>query len=173
MRAILEDRNGNLWFGTEEGGVSKYDGQRFETFTKEHGLRHNEVRAILEDRSGNPWFGTRGGVSKYDGIGLQTFTSEDGLVDNEVNSMIEDREGDLWFGTWGGGICKYDGKIQHYLEQANSVFSAADSNGELWFTTTGSGVFNVKSQYREGYPEYKAIQCKVSADGILQRSFLN
>ncbi len=31
---------------------------------------------------------------------------------------------------------------------------------------------HLKSQYREGYPEYEAVECKVSADGILQRSFL-
>jgi ligand-binding sensor domain-containing protein len=64
--SILEDKSGNLWFGTNGGGVSKYDGKSFTHFTDKEGLSNNVVRSILEDKSGNLWFGTYGGgVSKY------------------------------------------------------------------------------------------------------------
>ena len=42
VQAILEDREGYLWFGTETG-VSRYDGESFVTFTTEDGLAHNDV----------------------------------------------------------------------------------------------------------------------------------
>jgi len=47
--AILEDREGYLWFGTEGGGVSRYDGESFVTLTTENGLADNSVTSILEE----------------------------------------------------------------------------------------------------------------------------
>ena len=46
---IRQDREGDLWFGTY-GGVSRYDGEMFVTFTSEDGLGEDEVISILEDR---------------------------------------------------------------------------------------------------------------------------
>jgi len=38
VRSMLEDEDGNLWFGTYGGGVSKYDGKSFTHFTQKQGL---------------------------------------------------------------------------------------------------------------------------------------
>ncbi|MBI4647989.1 MAG: hypothetical protein HY738_15735, partial [Bacteroidia bacterium] len=62
IRCMLQDKSGNLWFGTG-GGVSKYDGKCFTHFTEKQGLSNNIVWSILQDNSGNLWFGTDGGVS--------------------------------------------------------------------------------------------------------------
>ena len=56
---ILEDRDSNLWFGTEKG-VSKYDGQKLQLLPTVN-LSH-PIQVIFEDRNGNLWFGTEGGV---------------------------------------------------------------------------------------------------------------
>ncbi len=65
---------------TWEGGISRYDGTSFTTYTTTQGLAHNTVLSIMEDKSGNFWFGTNGGgVSRYDGTSLTTFTKEQGL----------------------------------------------------------------------------------------------
>ncbi len=66
MSSIVEERGGNLWFGTWEG-VSRYDGEQFVTFTTEDGLAHNRVYCILQDGEGNLWFGTQGGVGWQEG----------------------------------------------------------------------------------------------------------
>jgi ligand-binding sensor domain-containing protein len=65
--SLLQDRKGNLWIGSWEGGVVRYDGKYFTRFTEKEGLPSNEVWSLLEDRAGNIWFGTSGGVTKYDG----------------------------------------------------------------------------------------------------------
>jgi ligand-binding sensor domain-containing protein len=49
------------------GGVTRYDGKRFTTYTTEDGLAGNWVRSAIEDREGVLWFGTQGGVTRYDG----------------------------------------------------------------------------------------------------------
>jgi ligand-binding sensor domain-containing protein len=58
---MLEDKNGNLWFGTWDGGVNKYDGRYITHFTVKEGLCNNNVTCMIEDNSGNIWFGTEGG----------------------------------------------------------------------------------------------------------------
>jgi hypothetical protein len=104
------DSEGNIWFATQGGGVSKYDGKSFITYTTEQGLANNTVRSIAADKSGNLWFGTYGGgVSKYDGKSFITYTIEQGLANNYVISIAEDKSGNLWLGTDGGGVSKYDG----------------------------------------------------------------
>jgi ligand-binding sensor domain-containing protein/serine phosphatase RsbU (regulator of sigma subunit) len=147
VQCVLEDKSGNLWFGTSGGGVSKYDGESFVHFTEKEGLSNNYVLSILEDKSGNLWFGTNGGgVSKYDGGSFSHFTEKEGLSNNIVWSILEDKSGNLWFGTYGGGVSKYDGEsFVHFTEKEglsnNYVWSILeDKSGNLWFGTNGGGV---------------------------------
>ena len=83
--SIMEDKTGNLWFGTS-GGVSRYDGKSFTNYTTAQGLANNIVISITEDKTGNLWFGTAGGgVSRYDGKSFTNFTTEQGLANNTVS----------------------------------------------------------------------------------------
>jgi ligand-binding sensor domain-containing protein len=56
----MQDRKGNLWFGTTHG-ASVYDGKTFRNFSMKDGLPHDDVWAVLEDRNGTLWFATLGG----------------------------------------------------------------------------------------------------------------
>src|SRR5688572_26529927 len=60
--AILQTRDGYLWFGTQEG-VARFDGVRFSVYDmgNTRALRHNRVLALCEDRDGSVWIGTEGG----------------------------------------------------------------------------------------------------------------
>ncbi|HUP11340.1 MAG TPA: two-component regulator propeller domain-containing protein, partial [Niastella sp.] len=65
---MLEDKKGNMWFGTERNGVFCYDGKTFKNFTTSNGLVNNSVFSITEDLEGHLWFGTRNfGLCRYDG----------------------------------------------------------------------------------------------------------
>jgi len=113
--AVLQDREGVLWFGTgrfiddfEEGkGVIRYDGAQFILYTTEDSLVNNTVLSIAEDGEGHLWFGTwGGGVSRYDGSVLQQIFKSDGLAHNAVQEIIQARNGDIWIATE-GGITRY------------------------------------------------------------------
>ncbi len=52
---IFEDSHGAMWFGTTDG-VTRYDGENFQTFTTEDGLASNTIGLIFEDRQGTLWF---------------------------------------------------------------------------------------------------------------------
>ena len=46
VTSMIQDREGNLWFGTDGGGVSRFDGQTWTTITTQDGLATNRVRTI-------------------------------------------------------------------------------------------------------------------------------
>ena len=142
-----KDRTGNLWFGTNGGGISKYDGNKFTNYTTTHGLANNVIWCILEDKMGNLWFGTDGnGVSKFDGKSFTNYTTQQGLANNVVYSIIEDKSGNLWMGTNGGGVSKFNGKrFANYTTEeglANNAVRdiAEDKTGNIWLGTLGGGI---------------------------------
>jgi ligand-binding sensor domain-containing protein/serine phosphatase RsbU (regulator of sigma subunit) len=160
VRCLLEDQFGNVWLGTEGGGVSKYDGKSFTHFTNREGLSNNDVRCMLQDKEGIIWFGTNGGgISKYDGKSFENFTTKGGLPHDDILSIAEDQAGNIWFGTNGGGVVRFNPEheengtyhIQKYTEENglpnNVVWSVlCDQRGNMWFGTGGSGLamFNQK-----------------------------
>jgi signal transduction histidine kinase/ligand-binding sensor domain-containing protein/DNA-binding response OmpR family regulator len=102
--SLKEDRKGNIWVGTYEGGFSRFDGNGFVNFNNEQGLVNNTVWNIHEDKEGVIWLATRGGLSRFDGKRFINFTKEQGLPDNKLSIVTQDRFGNLLIGSWGGGV---------------------------------------------------------------------
>lgn len=108
--AMIQDREGNLWFGTDGEGAHRYDGASFTSYTTKHGIGGNMVRSIREDRHGRIWIGSDGGgVTCIDGTTRRTYTAKDGLSNDRIYEILEDRAGNLWFSTLGAGACRWDG----------------------------------------------------------------
>ena len=144
IAAIDQDPDGVLWFGAD-GGVSRYDGKAFVSFTEKDGLAGNRVRAIHCTPDGVIWIGTNGGVSRYDGKEgprFVNFTEKDGLADNVVYAIHRDPDGAMWFGTR-GGLSRYDGtKFVNFTEKDGLVDNVVraihrDPDGAMWFGTPG------------------------------------
>lgn len=141
--SILEDRSGNLWFGTNGSGVIRYDGAAFTRLTTREGLSDDFVFSSLEDRRGVLWFGTNGGLSRYDGKAFTTYTTSDGLGSHDVWAMVEDRTGNLWLGTGGGGATRFDGASFMTISGEDGLGNGhvqsllEDRSGRLWIGTSG------------------------------------
>ena len=147
IRSSIQDSQGNLWFGTFGGGVTKYDGTNFFTLTEKSGLSNNNVYAILEDTEGNFWFGTEGGgINKYNGYKVVHYGEEQGFGSNEFYTIIQDKHGDIWFGSYQGGLTQFDGEsFIHYTEKEGLSINnlraiCEDEKGNLWIGTEGGGV---------------------------------
>lgn len=158
---ILKDRNGNVWFGTQERGVCRYDGRSF-TWLTGHGLDSAAVRCIFEDRNGTIWIGNNGlGLFRYDGKTLTNFTEEKKLKNPGflkymkgengplacVWTITDDKQGNLWIGTIDAGVWMYDGeKMTNYTTKEglgiNSIWTIyRDKNDDILFGTDGAGVY--------------------------------
>jgi ligand-binding sensor domain-containing protein len=149
---IVEDRDGNHWFGMDGAGARKWDGRRFTTYTVRQGLAHDNVRAIAQDASGRLWFGTwGGGLSRFDGRGFTGFTTRDGLCGDDIWILYSDSHGALWIGTMGAGVCRFDGtRFTAFTEKQgltkNHVQSILeDRDGTMWFGFSG-GLFRLEGE---------------------------
>lgn len=147
ITSIMEDRKGDLWFGTDGFGITKYDGESFIHITKREGLSDNTISEIIEDSKGNIWIGTMyGGLSVYNGEGLKNFTSKDNIEGHEVSDIYEDPDGNIWIAIENFGIYKYDGDTfaNYYKDEGlltNGILSMLkDSKERFWFGGWG-GLF--------------------------------
>jgi ligand-binding sensor domain-containing protein len=113
VNSSIQDKEGNLWFGTTADGIYNYDGKLFTQFTMTNGLNSNTVWCILEDKSGKIWIGTSDGVCLYNDnkfTKIQIAQSNDTLSSKyDVWSIMQDKSGKLWFST-GIGVYVFDGK---------------------------------------------------------------
>lgn len=143
IRAMLEDKSGNLWFASSYG-VSRYDGNDFSHFTVESGLTHSTVLYLFEDSQDNIWFGTQKGVSCFNGDYFIHYTSKQGFSDFPVRQILQDDQGNIWFGTDNGLICLNrelsGGSFLHYTTEQglshNQVQSLLkDKNNDIWIGT--------------------------------------
>jgi ligand-binding sensor domain-containing protein len=114
----IQDKFGNLWFGTAGEGVYKYDGKLFTQYTTKDGLNSNHVWSILQDKDDDIWFGTTDGICRFDGISITStqipFLLRPAVNNNYYNqwstkntvwSMLQDKTGKMWFGTGDGVYC--------------------------------------------------------------------
>src|SRR5436305_1150621 len=63
VQAILQDREGFLWTGTQNG-LYRYDGNRFTVFTKTDGLPGARIESLYEAVDGTLWVNTDGGLAR-------------------------------------------------------------------------------------------------------------
>ncbi len=98
VRTMYQDKKGNYWFGTNDNGLIRYDGQTLERVAIEQKQKFVAVRTIVEDKVGNIWFGTSSGLVKYDGEQFTVFSTEVGLQDQEIWGLTVDRSGLIWVG---------------------------------------------------------------------------
>ena len=106
---IFQDSRGMLWFGSDQNGVSRFDGNTFEPYAGslntldealsakvKLGALLGRTQQIAEDKWGHIWFLTRmpsereGRVSRFDGTSINLI--------GKGNSLIVDQLGDVWVG---------------------------------------------------------------------------
>lgn len=100
---IFQDSRGYIWFATQGGGVSRFNGKAFKTFTHTGGLISNDVTHITEDKQGNIWIATANGASQFDGSRFINYGQKEGLTDGVVYDVcvVANR---IWFATQNEGI---------------------------------------------------------------------
>ena len=108
VRCILEDSKFNLWIGTSEGGLIKFNPKNNKStrFTTVEGLPSNIVLRLIEDQEGCMWLSTYNGLSRFDpekGI-FRNFTISDGLQSNQFsyNAGLKLSTGEFLFGGING-----------------------------------------------------------------------
>ena len=100
--SLAVDRDGIVWVGTWGGGMSRFDGDKWQTFTTQEGLPGNHVSMLHVDRTGKLWIGTNNGVAQRENGKFKTINVTDGLFSNTVFSMATSPDQSVWIGSFGG-----------------------------------------------------------------------
>lgn len=104
VRCIREDRNKNLWVGTDGGGLLLLNPKNgeFQRFTTADGLPSNSILRLLEDGKHNLWLSTYNGLCKFNTLTriCRNFSQSDGLQSNQFsfNAALALKSGEFLFG---------------------------------------------------------------------------
>ncbi|MFT3744548.1 MAG: two-component regulator propeller domain-containing protein [Pyrinomonadaceae bacterium] len=108
--AIAEDKNGDLWMGSD-AGLAKYvrASETFEYFGESDGLPSDSIGSVLiDDATGNLWLGTAKGLARFDPVSkaMRTYDLNDGLSHTEftADSAFKNRNGEMYFGSVRGFV---------------------------------------------------------------------
>lgn len=154
IRIIKNDSAGNLWLGTDQGGLYVW---RRGGFVKagigSHypGPPNTPVLALADDSRGNLWIGTGQGLYKLDikNNRYLRFTNKPMLFKYVIRALTPGSEGSLWLATANHGpICYFNGAVIPYPVDTDLAHSGIynileDDQGLLWLTT-GNGLFVFK-----------------------------
>ncbi|HEX6588124.1 MAG TPA: two-component regulator propeller domain-containing protein [Longimicrobiales bacterium] len=99
--SLHADADNTLWIGTEEAGIVRKRGDRYERYDTAQGLPHNWVNAIARGRSGTLWVGTMAGVARLVADRFEAIDTV-GMPAAGVTSLLDDGRGGVWTGTYGG-----------------------------------------------------------------------
>lgn len=160
VRVILEDHNGNLLVGTENGGLNLFDRDK-EHFTHpfrdhpEFREREVSVNALHKCPDGSLYIGTNAGLLRADRAGNLARVTPDGpagsteFIMSFIRVIQSDNSGKLWIGTT-SGLFLYDPSLNYVEEisvpltglQSKEIFDIfRDDDGLFWIATYSSGVF--------------------------------
>ncbi|MDO8928677.1 MAG: two-component regulator propeller domain-containing protein, partial [Bacteroidota bacterium] len=162
--AFWMDRKGDIWAGTESGGINILDRKtgRFKYLMPQKGnpnsLSRNCIKALLDDGKNNLWIGTfLGGI---DVMNLQTGTfrhyknnpnDPSSLSDDRVWALLRDSKNQIWAGT-GSGLDKFDPATNSFIHHENLVegeyvnWLSEDDEGCLWIGSENLIIYNPKNE---------------------------
>lgn len=101
--SLAVDRQGVVWAGTWGGGLSRFDGKKWDSFTTTEGLPGNHIFMLRVDDKDQLWIGTNNGLTRWqNGKFSKAMTMADGLFANNVFAMDTSPDGSMWIGSFGG-----------------------------------------------------------------------
>ena len=164
---IYQDSKGNIWLGTSNFGVCRFDGQTLSWLYEPHltqiGAASFGIRSIIEDRAGDFWFCNthyRYVILPEDSISngfhFIRYRKENGVSKSNGGqkekypyfmSVTADNNGDLWMSTYENGVWQYKAAtlFHHPITKNGSIVNLIsiykDNHGVLWLGSQGSGVY--------------------------------
>ena len=143
---LHEDSLGDLWIGTDDGGVIRYREGEFQAFGVAQGLTESEVHAVCEDRDGRLWVGTGRGLFYQPRRGREAsrhpeqqdrftlFETTNLQASARITTLVPAPDGSLWVGTEKGLFRLRNGNTEPVPEANdwNVQGLGMDSYGVLW-----------------------------------------
>ena len=177
VNCILQDKNGFMWFGTEDA-LNKYDGHEFTIFrpdpAKDFSISNNFINALAADSSGNIWIATNHGVNKFENssqkfIHYKVSPEQNTLAHDVVKDILVVDENEIWMATDGGGLSAYSqgaNLFKNYTFNEENPYSISSNNIKALAYTKEAGLWaiavdgklNHYSKEKDGFEVFKLSQ---------------
>lgn len=169
VNAILQDRQGFMWFGTKDG-LNRYDGQAFRIFRHDNdnpkSIGNDFITVLYEDSNGNIWIGTDVGTYIYypetDSFShLIEPSKENTKIERTVTAITEDGQGCIWIAVESQGLFCYDLQtkdlrnytLKEYPFLTTNIKSfVIDNSGTFWIGFYGDGLYYSQDRLKTLYP---------------------
>ncbi len=136
VRSLWEDRDANIWAGTNSG-LSRLEHGRFVSPAMDGSRDRDWVRCIFEDREGDLWVGMNSGLNRFQDDMFLTYSKAEGLPSDEPTVVYQDGRRRIWIGFHDAGLALF-GNL------GNTEFRAYSSRDGLM----SNEVFSIREDHR-------------------------
>ena len=194
--ALQQDKHGQIWIGTYNGGLDLIKDPEaepvvFEHFKKEAEgkgpISDNRVRNLLLDADNNLWIGTSNGLNLLKGEELRAKdkkfiqfmrdpSNNYSLSNNDVICLHQDRQKNIWAGTYGGGLNQL--KLGNYTAEGARFTHFTQNEGlpsdviySILEDESGNLWIGSDNGLCKYSPESRQIESYLQEDGLGENSF--
>ncbi len=185
LTCVAIDKDNNIWIGSENQGILKFDGKTWERYTTSSTiLPSNYVNCISIAEDGTIWVGTKGGLAEFKGSPhtMSIYTTKTSKIPIDViNAVAPGAGGVTWLGTPIGLVKTWieDGTRQWYTYSSNNSripdtwinSLTIDSQGKVWAGTKYGGIYTaqpyeaVYNRAKDGLPSDNITASALAGDG--------
>ncbi|MBP6672530.1 MAG: hypothetical protein KA247_05245, partial [Bacteroidetes bacterium] len=157
IMSLYTDRRGQLWIGTEPGGLVRYSAGTFRAFDSTDGIPATRILSVKEDSRGNIWCATEVGFFVYTGERFLHFTAANGLPRTYANQVLPLPDGSMYLGMVGFGArvqLSSDSLLIKEQFIIGGYAVTADSSGIIWYGFRGKGFVRRKHGAESVDPQF-------------------
>jgi ligand-binding sensor domain-containing protein/two-component sensor histidine kinase len=170
VRALCEDRAGNLWAGTN-GGLSRLENGRFVSPSPDVKSDSDWVWSLFEDREGDLWVGMNSALNRFRDDPFLVYGRDEGLPSDQPTVVHQDPRGEIWVGYHDGGLVALSpGPSRVYSMReglpSNEILGIRHSrDGDLLIGTRG-GLSRMHDGRFQNYPAPDPLGPTVAYDAL-------
>ncbi|MBI4748324.1 MAG: hypothetical protein HY774_07525 [Acidobacteria bacterium] len=160
---ILQTQDGYIWFVTF-GGLVRFDGVTFTTFTTENipEFLSNRLITLYEAQDRSLWISTEvGGLMRLKDHMWTFYTTTDGLPAGGINTIAEDQSGIIWVGTE-SGLTKFENSRFQTVTKADGTripqVNALVRDKHILWAGTVAGLYRIENNRLELESTIPSIQ---------------